>query len=65
MLDERFTMHRFKATRLSVMVGMIAMVVVFNYDMIVNRTIRWDLMGILVGMAVTKFCAMLYYQKTN
>jgi hypothetical protein len=65
MLDERFVMHRFKATRLSTMVGMIAMAGVFSFDIIVNRTIRWDLLGILVGMALTKFLAMINYQRTN
>ncbi|MFH1313509.1 MAG: hypothetical protein ABIJ00_09850 [Candidatus Eisenbacteria bacterium] len=65
MLDERFIMHRFKAMRLSLMAGMIAMVGVFSVDMFVNRTIRWDLLGILLVMAVTKLGAMLYYQRTN
>jgi hypothetical protein len=65
MLDERFIMHRFKATRLALMVGMIGMVGFFCFDMFVNRAIRWDLLGILVIMAVTKLGAMLYYQRTN
>jgi hypothetical protein len=65
MFDERFIMHRFKATRLSLMVGMIAMVGFFSFEMFVHREIRWDLLGILVVMAVTKLGAMLYYQRTN
>jgi hypothetical protein len=65
MLDERFIMHRFKATRLSLMVGMFAMVGCFVFEMLVHRTIRWDLLGILLVITVTKLCAMLYYQRTN
>ena len=65
MLDERFIMHRFKATRLALMVGMIAMVGVFIFELLGRATIRWDLLGILVVMAVTKLCAMFYYQRMN
>ena len=64
-MDERFIMHRFKAMRLALMVGMFAMVGFFCFGMFVNRVIRWDLLGILVIMAVTKLGAMLYYQRTN
>jgi hypothetical protein len=65
MLDERFITHRFKATRLALMVGVIAIIGIFSVEMMATRTIRWDLLGTLVAMAVTKVCAMLYYQRTN
>lgn len=65
MVDERFIMHRFKATRLATVVGMVLMFVYFNYEVVANKTIRWDLLIILVAMAVTKVGAMLYYRRTN
>jgi hypothetical protein len=65
MLDERFETHRFKATRLALTVGMIAMVVLFCFEMFANRVVRWDLLVVLLVVALTKIFAMLYYQRTN
>ena len=63
--DERFIMHRFKSTRLAVLVGTFTILAMFTYHAAVSRTIRWDLFCILAAMAVAKVCAMLYYHKTN
>ncbi len=64
-LDERFILHRFKSTRLAVLIGMIMMFVLFTYHVVVNKTIRWDLFSVPLTMAVVKVGAMLYYRKTN
>ena len=64
-MDERFFMHRFKSTRLAMVVGLVLMVGWFNYDYFANDVMRWDLFVIVLAMAVTKLGAMLYYRLTN
>jgi uncharacterized membrane protein len=63
--DERFIMHRFKSTRLAVLVGTIMILVLFTYHAVAQKTIRWDLFGILAAMAAVKISAMAYYQRTH
>jgi hypothetical protein len=65
MLDERFVMHRFKSTRLAVLVGTVMLLAFFTYHAVVDKTIRWDLFSVMAAMAVVKICAMLYYHRTN
>jgi hypothetical protein len=65
MVDERFIMHRYKATRLSVAVGVILMAGYFFYEFVAHRLIRWDLFVIMASMAVVKVVAMLYLRRTN
>jgi hypothetical protein len=65
MIDERFIMHRYKATRLAMLVGIILMGVLFFREYIATRSIRYDLFGIMLAMAVAKVGAMLYYRRTN
>lgn len=65
MIDERFIMHRFKATRLSTLVGTVLMFAFFTYTLVVDKTIRWEYMIIMTSMAVTKLAAMWYYRRTN
>jgi low affinity Fe/Cu permease len=63
--DERFIMHRYYSTRLAMIVGMILIVVWFNYELLVNDHLRWDLVVIVGVMALTKIVAMLYYRITQ
>jgi hypothetical protein len=63
--DERFIMHRFKSTRLAVLVGAVVILAFFTYDGVVHKVIRWDLFAVSLSMAVTKLCAMAYYRRTN
>ena len=60
--DERFVMHRYYSTRLSMIVGMILIVIWFNYELIINDYVRWDLLVIAGVMARTKLMAMAYYR---
>jgi hypothetical protein len=64
-MDERFVMHRYRSTRLAVLVGTVMMAVWFNYEYWVNEVLRWDLFVIMMAMAVVKAGAMLYYRRTN
>jgi len=63
--DERFVMHRYYSTRLSMIVGMILIVIWFNYELIANNHVRWDLLVIAGVMAITKLMAMAYYRITQ
>jgi hypothetical protein len=63
--DERFVMHRYRSTRLAAVVGVILIVVWFNYEFLVNHTLRLDLAVIAVVMALTKVGAMVYYRLTH
>ena len=65
MIDERFLAHRYKATRLATMVGVVLMFVYFTYALVTRREIRWDLFVIMCAMAATKVLAMLYYGRKN
>jgi hypothetical protein len=63
--DERFIMHRYKATRLATMVGMIMMFAYVTFEIVVHRIIRWEIFVIMAAIAATKSIAMLYYRRTN
>jgi hypothetical protein len=63
--DERFVMHRYYSTRLSMIVGMILIVIWFNYELIANNHVRLDLLVITGVMAITKLMAMAYYRITQ
>jgi hypothetical protein len=65
MIDERFVMHRYKATRAAVVVGMVLMFVFFTYGYIADSTIRWDFLIVMAAMAVAKVAVMLYFRRTN
>ncbi|UCC64964.1 MAG: hypothetical protein JSV36_07980 [Anaerolineae bacterium] len=58
--DERFIMHRYYSTRLSMIVGIILITIWFNYELFVNDHLRLDLAIIAGVMAITKLLAMLY-----
>jgi hypothetical protein len=64
-VDERFLMHRFKATRLATLVGVVLVFVLFTYHIVVDKTIHWELFAIVAAMALTKLAAMFYYRRTN
>lgn len=63
--DERFIMHRYHSTRISMIVGLGLIVAWFNYELIVNHTLRWDLALIVGVMAVTKLLVMAYLRSTH
>lgn len=64
-MDERAIFHRYKATRLAVLAGVLVIFVWFQYDFFANDTVRWDFLIILTVMAVVKLIARFYYKKTN
>ena len=62
--DERFIMHRFRSTRLAMIVGILMMGLWFNYELLINSQWRLDLIIILAAIAITKVGAMIYYHAT-
>ncbi len=64
-LDERFAMHRLYATRLAAVVTAVFTGAWVLYDLLANQVERWDLLAILIVMAVAKVGAMAYYRLTN
>ena len=65
MVDERFLAHRYKATRLATMVGVVLMFGFFTYALVKTREIRWDLFIVMCGMAASTLIAMAYYRRIN
>jgi hypothetical protein len=63
--DERFIMHRYYSSRLALAVGLAAIVIWFNYELLVNDNVRLDLIIIAGAMALTKVVAMAYYRTTQ
>jgi hypothetical protein len=62
--DERFIMHRYQSTRYAMIVGISMIVIWFNYELLVNNLMRWDLALIAGVMAVTKVLAMIILRLT-
>ena len=64
-MDERFVMHRYYSSRLSLIAGVLALGIWFNYEWYVNERLRLDLLAILAIMALAKVIAMIYYRLTR
>ena len=64
-VDERFLMHRYISTRWAVIVGTILMAVWVNYEYLINHTLRFDMVVILLAMVITKVAVMIYYRLTH
>ena len=64
-MDERTKLHRYKATRFSVMVGLLVILGMMLYDKFINDIFRYDLFLLILIMAVAKLGARFYYSKTN
>ena len=60
--DERFIMHRHQSSRVALIVMTLMMVVWFEYELMVNDRIRWDLLIILSVSMVSKLATMIYYR---
>jgi hypothetical protein len=61
-VDERFLEHRRRSTSLAGIMGCLAAVVLFEYRLIANHFISWDLFAVLVTIAAVKVAAMLWYR---
>ena len=61
-VDERFLEHRRRSTSLAGIVGALIVTVLFEYHVIHDRRIDWDLFAVLLAMGGTKIGMMLWYR---
>ncbi len=64
-MDERFVVHRLKATRLSAVAGAIALGGWYLYYYLTAGEVRYDILFVLVLMAAVKLGAMVYFRRTG
>jgi hypothetical protein len=64
-IDERFLMHRLRSTSLAAMTGVLLTGSLYYYDYFRLHIVRWDLIAIIVSMALTKLAAMAWYHFTD
>ena len=64
-MDERDILHRYKASRWTLIVGLVAMFISFHISYFTAHEIRWDYLVILVLMLIAKFTARIVYKRTN
>jgi hypothetical protein len=60
--DERFILHRLKATRFALILGLVAIGAFLIFDAIANEVVRYDLLTILGTVTVGKLGGMAYYK---
>ena len=62
LVDERFWMHRYKATSHAAVVGGVLMGGWFLWEHLANQRLRWDIAVIMGAMAVTKLAVLAWYR---
>lgn len=65
LFDERFILHRLKATRFATVITVLAMAVYINIEIIIHHVIRYDLIVFLGILLVSKVAAAVYYRITD
>ena len=64
-LDERYFLHRYKATSHAGIVMAVLVAAFFLYHRLHDDVFRWDLLIPLLAGAVTKVIAMVHYRRTD
>ena len=64
-LDERYFLHRYKATSHAGVVIAFLVAALFLYNHLHHHVFRWDLLIPLIAGAVTKVIAMAYYRRAD
>jgi hypothetical protein len=64
-VDERFLMHRLRATSLASMAGIVVAMGLFVYHAWVNHVWNWELFAIGLTMDAVKQGLMAWYRFTN
>ena len=64
-LDERFVEHRYRASRMTLLVGLLLMTGWFLYDHYVKGIEHTQILIIIGAMVVTKLAVMAYYRLTD
>lgn len=61
-VDERFLEHRRRSTSAAGLVGALVTLCIFEYRIFAKHVVSWDLLAILVTMAVVKLALMVWYK---
>ena len=64
-IDERFLLHRLKATRFALILGLITITGWLLYEELVNNVFRWDYLIVICVISAGKIGAMLYYRSSE
>jgi hypothetical protein len=64
-IDERFLDHRRRSTSLAAMAGAVVSGGLFEYRLIHEHHVAWELLSVLLAMIVVKFAAMAWYHFTD
>jgi hypothetical protein len=62
MIDERYVLHRYRATSHAAVVGGVLLGGLFLYEFFTHDALRWDIAVVLAAMAVTKLGVLAYYR---
>jgi len=63
--DERFLMHRLRATSIASIAGIVLAMVLFMYHVVASHVWNWELFAIGLTMAGVKQGLMAWYRFTN
>jgi hypothetical protein len=61
-VDERFLEHRRRSTSVAAIVGVCAVGGLFEYRLIFQHILSWDLFAVVAVMALVKVAMMVWYR---
>jgi hypothetical protein len=64
-VDERFLDHRLRSTSMAAIAGCLVAVGIFEYRLIFQHVVSWDLFAVASAMAAIKVGMMLWYCLTD
>ncbi len=64
-VDERFLNHRRRSTSFAAIAGGVVSGGLFEYKLIRDHQISWELLSVLLAMVAVKFAAMAWYHFTD
>jgi hypothetical protein len=63
--DERFLVHRLRATSIAGLCGGVVAMVLFAWHYYADHVWTWELLSVGLTMAAVKWAVMLWYRFTN
>jgi hypothetical protein len=64
-VDERFLEHRRRSTSLAGILGSLVAGGIFEWRLIFQHVLSWDLVAVVSAMAVVKLAMMVWYRITD
>ncbi len=61
-VDERFLEHRRRSTSVAGLTGAGVALVLYEYRLIFQHRLSWDLLAVLVAMVMVKMSMMIWYR---